>query len=270
MKLKMKVAGVCLVVCLVVVALFVSGEANLRSQSGDIKLFPESGKVGVNDASPADTLVVNGSSPGMRVRTADDGFAAVNLESNGHLWHLSKRKSGAQWDYGEKLILYYYDGSSFNDVIVVAPNGSVGIGQGNPAAALDVDGVVRADDFTTYSPMYEGDDALEQIMGVKCEEGEKEKDGWCEIDHDSLPEGVKVVFKETRLKNKETGELAPLNQTLNETAREEDYEEVEVDVDGESLTRMTKVMLKGMQELREENDQLKTELCKKDDSYKFC
>lgn len=49
-----------------------------------------------------------------------------------------------------------------------------------------------------------------------------------------------------------------------------DYEEIKVDVDGRSVSRMVQVLVKGVQELKEENDLLKQELCAKDGSYGFC
>ncbi|ODS42363.1 MAG: hypothetical protein MSIBF_03290 [Candidatus Altiarchaeales archaeon IMC4] len=173
-----------------------------------------------------------------------------------------------------------------NQIYVDEVGGKVGIGTTSPSQKLDVIGNVRADDFIEYSSAYASEDALGQIMNIACEEG-TEHGKWCDVDHDTLPEGVKVVVKEKRLKDKRTGEIkrqdevaAGIGGGSDETLEGEDapsaenllddYEEIEVDVDGRSMSRMVQVLVKGVQELKEENDLLKQELCRKDKSYGFC
>ena len=178
------------------------------------------------------------------------------------------------------LLLETFSATARNTAQLVLHNdGKVGIGDTTPSEKLDVNGNVRADDFIEYSPLYAGDDALTQIMGIKCGEDTRQEDGWCDVDHDSLPNKVKVVVKEARLRHKETGEIKTVEEVMesvdefNETEVGEvmkEYEEITVDVNGRSLSRMVQVLVKGMQELKEENDLLKQELCEKDVSYSFC
>ena len=79
--------------------------------------------------------------------------------------------------------------------LVVTSNGDVGIGDTTPSRTLDVAGIVRANDYIEYSNSFEGD-AINLIKKIKPKT--KPVKGWAEVDHNSLPEKVKVKVKEKR------------------------------------------------------------------------
>ena len=69
-------------------------------------------------------------------------------------------------------------------------NGNVGIGTTSPSQKLSVAGSVLADSYLEYSPKYIGD-AISAIKNISHKIG-TEKGDWADIDHNTLPEGVKV------------------------------------------------------------------------------
>ncbi|MBU0496715.1 MAG: hypothetical protein KKG04_02010, partial [Candidatus Thermoplasmatota archaeon] len=155
--------------------------------------------------------------------------------------------------------------------LAIETSGEVGIGTASPSTKLDVNGDVRADDFIEYSPFYGNNDALDQISGIQCINDTVGTDGWCDVDHKSLPTGVHVFIPETHLKHKTSGKVYTMNEFLTiENEVMEDYDTIIVDVDGRSLSSMVQLLVKGVQELSEENIILKQELCNKDDTYSFC
>ena len=79
--------------------------------------------------------------------------------------------------------------------LIVKSNGYVGIGDTTPAQKLDVAGGVRANAYYEYSKTFEGD-AIKLIKKIKPKT--KPVKGWAEVDHNSLPEKVKVKVKEKR------------------------------------------------------------------------
>jgi len=92
---------------------------------------------------------------------------------------------------------------------------------------LDVNGRIRYDSATEYSPLYVGD-ALSAIKAISFEPGSIEGE-WGDVDHDTLPEGVRVDILEEGgwLKDNETGE-----EIREEEVKEEvniAFEEIEVE-----------------------------------------
>lgn len=75
--------------------------------------------------------------------------------------------------------------------IFVSSTGRVGIGTTSPSQKLSVQGNILADAYLEYSPKYEGD-ALAAIRNIKAVKNTKQGD-WAEIDHDTLPAGVKYT-----------------------------------------------------------------------------
>ena len=150
---------------------------------GDVKT---NGKIGIG-ASPSYPLDAVGRS---RIRGSGAG--------GGGLW-LTKSSSptsnttyiGRGADY-ENFTGIYSDGGWR---LVVKNNGYVGIGDTTPSYKLDVAGGVRADDYFVYSNMYKGD-AISLIKKIKSKK--RDAKGWTEVDHNSLPEKVKVKVKEKR------------------------------------------------------------------------
>ena len=73
----------------------------------------------------------------------------------------------------------------------ITSGGNVGIGTTSSSQKLSVQGNVLAEGYIDYSPFFEGD-AISAIRNIRSEEGSKIGD-WAEVDHDTLPEGVKFV-----------------------------------------------------------------------------
>ena len=73
-----------------------------------------------------------------------------------------------------------------NTAGVVSIVGKVGIGTTTPSTALGVNGDVLADNYLQYSKIYQGD-ALTELTKIKA----KTTDNWAEVDHSSLPTGIR-------------------------------------------------------------------------------
>ena len=157
------------------------------SNPGDVKT---SGNIGIG-ADPSYTLDAVGRS---RIR----GSAA----GGGGLWLTKTSTPTSNTTYigrgtdAENFVGVYTDGGWR---IVVKSNGYVGIGDTTPSQKLDVAGCVCADDYFEYSPVFKGD-AITLIKKIKAKT--KPVKGWAEVDHNSLPEGVKVKVKEKRWHDK--------------------------------------------------------------------
>ena len=153
------------------------------SNPGDVKT---NGKIGIG-TDPSYPLDAVGRS---RVRGSGAG--------GGGLW-LTKTSTptsnttyiGRGADY-ENFTGIYSDGAWR---LVVKNNGNVGIGYTNPSQRLDVAGWVRTDGILEYSSVFKGD-AINLIKRIKSKT--KPVKGWAEVDHNSLPERVKVKVKEKR------------------------------------------------------------------------
>jgi len=117
---------------------------------------------------------------------------------------------------------------------------------GGTDCAGSTDGFVYADDFIEHSRSLP-EEGLSAIMNMKNKE-----DGT--LDHKSFPS---YVSKEVSWNN--TYE----NGTLTKEAGSKLTE-------GVSISSQIKYLIKGVQELKKENDLLKSELCDKNNSYSFC
>lgn len=71
-------------------------------------------------------------------------------------------------------------------------NGNLGIGTTSPSQRLSVSGSVLADQYLEYSPVYVGD-ALSQVKKIGATDLSKARSSsdWLDVDHSSLPEGVR-------------------------------------------------------------------------------
>ena len=128
--------------------------------------------------------------------------------------------------------------------------GNVGIRNTSPSVALDVNGYVRADGYYEYSPMFIGE-AISKIRKIKHKKGSEKPNGWAEVDHETLPEEVKVKIKEVWVKNKKTGEEAKLGIIKREEWNGEDFERYEKEIAGRNLGNLVQLILKAVQELDE-------------------
>ena len=127
---------------------------------------------------------------------------------------------------------------------------------------LAVQGSALADDWLTYSPMSDKTDATNEIKNIKCETGTT-KNGWCDIDHISLPLGVRVQapYKVKELKGyKPTIMVDEWNEETKATNTVEwaqpIYEEKEVMGDYMSMTKLTAMLVQSTQELSVRIDDL--------------
>ena len=240
-----------------------------------------SGNVGIGTSSPGNLLHVEANAEGdarhlinvkntsttggavamVRVRDADDEYIRIK-KHNSTYTGVTGYAGYAQIDTNsdEGLLLSAIDptgvvriltgGSSLssNTRIFVDSDGDVGIGDTTPSEKLDVNGNVRADDYIEYSPLYVGD-ALTAIQQIAAETRADAQSDWAEVDHDTLPEKVRVVVSERIWRNPNTGEELPKNSTPDEHDNPEDWELVDRDVAGRSLSASVQLNLRGIQQL---------------------
>ena len=146
-------------------------------------------------------------------------------------------------------------------------DGYLGIGAtSTPAFPLSVVGSALADDWLTYSPMSDKANATEELNNIKCEVGSK-KDGWCDIDHTSLPDGVRVQ-KPHKVKEfkgykppitvKKWDEEKQATTTIE--WEEPIYEEKEVMGDYMSMTKLTAMLVQSNQELTARVERLEADM----------
>jgi len=162
--------------------------------------------------------------------------------------------------------------------------GNVGIGTTSPTQAklvvsggIYVTGDVSALTFTDRTPFYDGD-ALSEIKLISGIDGE--------IDHSTLPEFVQVN-KTKIIYEKQNVSEEVFNETLNKTISVIIEKEVEIGTEStteRNIGNMISVLTKGVQQLiyriigvedrttQLENEiiLLKSELCKKDNTYSWC
>jgi len=122
--------------------------------------------------------------------------------------------------------------------------------------ALNVEGFVLADGYLEYSKKYDGD-ALAEIKDIKCETGSIRVDDWCEIDHESLPDGVKFIDMVT--KHRLIGYENKKN-TFGIIEQVPVYEEFEEEVTYRNMSAQVQFNLKATQQLLEEIETLKVEI----------
>lgn len=110
-------------------------------------------------------------------------------------------------NYQDFRIVGYDGGSWFEPYSFDYSTGYTGIKDTTPADDLDVNGGVRADSYTEYSPMFTGD-ALAALRRIRCE-GHPGADGWANVDHSTLPHRVSRRAVKRRWRDIVTGEIMP-------------------------------------------------------------
>ncbi len=172
-----------------------------------------SGNIGIGTTEPKTDLQIGDGTDGAEII-----LNGTNAGSYGYIHHAGDN--------------FYLDNSyTAGAEIFIQYNGQVGISDETPSVTLDIGGTVRYDAAVEYSPLFTGD-ALSAIKAISFEEGSVEDNGWAEVDHDTLPEGVRVDIPEYEgwLKNKITGE-----EEREEEVKEDilvAFEEVEVEESG--------------------------------------
>jgi hypothetical protein len=142
--------------------------------------------------------------------------------------------------------------------------GNVGIGDSSPDVALDVDGDILADSYNDHSPLYVSNNALVLIKGIKPEKGTEKSNGWAKVDHDSLPEEIVKKHREVWVRSKATGmetkkgrlKLPNVKLEDSEAYIANNYTTFEKEVPTRDLGATLQLVLKGTQELIEQNEQL--------------
>jgi hypothetical protein len=277
------------------------------------------GRVGINYATPDALLHVRGTGGIIKAETTAETISSVLSVNDagggdGRVFDVQCRRYGGQcvrieYPQGHSATGFQISGgtgdaieiaksSGFSNNFLIAKIGSwnsinlasstsyimgnVGIGTNTPSQALSVQGSVLADSYLEYSPLFVGD-SLSKIINIKEKTGSKDGD-WAEVDHDTLPEGVRhestyVVRTEdgTKMVEKEVdGEI--------KLTEEKKYKEDTKTFVGRNLGNLVQLIQKGVKELYEisvaltgrievleaDNSLLKTELCKKDNTYAFC
>ena len=122
-------------------------------------------------------------------------------------------------------------------------DGDVWIG-GNSTDALYVVGNVSADGFNEFCVVYQGN-AIEALKGIEA----TSEDTWAEVDHSTLPEGVRVTWQETRWVRIADGEVMPKNFDAGNQTGNILYKNQSITIEGRSLSRTVQVNTKALLEL---------------------
>jgi hypothetical protein len=218
------------------------------SNPGDVKT---NGKIGVG-VDPGYPLEVVGRS---RVRGASS--------AGGGLWLTDSATPTSNETYigrgtdAENFVGIYNNGGWR---LVVDSNGNVGIKDTTPSSytALDVNGWVRAEDYVEYSPLFEGD-AVSLIKRIKSKG--KPSNGWADIDHSSLPDGVKLKIKEKRWYDKTKNKKMP-RDFAPEKNNNKKYTQRTETVQCRSLSGSVQLNLRAIKQLVERVESLEKEVKK--------
>ena len=159
------------------------------------------------------------------------------------------------------------DGSGWDSDFIAFNGSKLGINDITPSEKLDVGGNIRADRYYEYSSIFVGN-ALEAITNIKYIPGSEDANGWAEVDHTTLPIGVLEIIKDTKFKDKVTGEIItgrelPIILDENDEGQARDYsqhDKITVDTPCRNLGNQVQVILKAVQELKAENDELKARI----------
>lgn len=105
-------------------------------------------QIGVGTSSPASwaqfDIYKSGAPAYIRLRSNGNywTYSGINFtsdESTDKEWEILHRKASPDQN---KLLFSYYNGSSWNNYLAIAPNGNIGIGESSPSTELDVNGTI--------------------------------------------------------------------------------------------------------------------------------
>lgn len=208
--------------------------------------------------------------------TAGDGFQIL-MNQNEHAYIIN---------YENKDLFIGTNGATR---LFIDNGGYIGIQDTTPSVELDVAGDVRADSYIEYSSIFRGN-ALEGLKGIEAEGICLTE--WCDVKHDTLPDGVYVEIQAQEISHYESvteekceNETVYINQSgkITEetitTCKNYTFDVpvyVNVTEEGRDLGNFAQVVAKGVLEndenitaLKEEIAALKAELCKHG-SYTWC
>ncbi len=105
------------------------------------------GRVGIGTSNPRQEpfgglqlldVSATGQETGIAIGPTTDDFGWLNIHGGtpGSFWHLSKRVSAED----DRLGLFYFDGTSYREVLDATTDGRIGIGTNDPRALLEVNG----------------------------------------------------------------------------------------------------------------------------------
>uniref|UniRef100_A0A6M3KY46 Uncharacterized protein n=1 Tax=viral metagenome TaxID=1070528 RepID=A0A6M3KY46_9ZZZZ len=94
-----------------------------------------------------------------------------------------------------------------------AVNNTIGLGRKDPATnyKLDIKGGITADSVIDRSAMYIGNNALLRLASINYKIGTSKGNGWAEVDHSTLPVGVRATLKYEKKREKATGKVWELS-----------------------------------------------------------
>lgn len=163
------------------------------------------GAVGIKCALPTQPLEVGG--PIMVNPPAGNGVMFIN--STAESGFILMKNGAVDWQFtstsGTDFAIYNYGVGAWA-FFMYDTVARVGIYDTTPSVALDVNGVVRADDYLEYSSMFLGD-ALAAIRHIR--HVGTPVDGWANVDHEFLPPGIRRVMEKERWWDKKTDKKMP-------------------------------------------------------------
>jgi len=209
------------------------------------------GRVGIGTTDQSNLVEIEGDD-------ADTDYGTKQLricsdDSPDNCIELGYRYDGGSIEYA-RAQGYSYDEGTTKPLILNPLGAYVGVKDVTPSQQLDVGGNVRADDFIEYSPFFVGD-AVSAIKNINPKLG-SEKDNWADVNHSSLPEGVKVEIEEIVFVNKKTGKVMD-RQSPDDM---ENWDVITRVVEGRSLGSSVQLNLKAIQQLIDRVEELEKEV----------
>ena len=120
------------------------------------------------------------------------------------IWQIQKRNGAGSW-IGTLMALYMDTGN------------------------LWVEGYNISNGWILGSPVYKGDNALDKLQAIQAEPGSVDSNGWGDVDHSTLPKGIKVKVKKPKKRSPNKSE----------------------EMDGMDIGRLLNVAVKAIVELKE-------------------
>ncbi|RLB94835.1 MAG: hypothetical protein DRH26_00100 [Deltaproteobacteria bacterium] len=156
-----------------------------------------------------------------------------------------------QAEYSDEMWwMYFYVGNAYR--MTLASNGK-----------LWISGECSANSFVDRSHIYTGDNAIDLLKAIQPESQDNSPGSWKKVDHDTLPDTVKVTSKRTEIREKVSGKLVQ-KKDLPKDHNPEDYDEIEIEVPGRDIGRQLQIATQAILLLTARVEKLESQLEKQE------